>query len=68
MHYDLDQKENASSEIFSLALKNCVGPGQCGLVGWSISHKLKGHMFDSQSGHMPGLQVQSLVGSWWGHI
>ena len=31
-------------------------------VGWALSCKPKGHQFDSQSGHMPGLQDRSLVG------
>ena len=30
-------------------------PGWCGLVGWTLACKQKGHQFDSQSGHMPGL-------------
>ena len=30
-------------------------PDWCGSVGWALSHKLKGHLFNSQSGHMPGL-------------
>ena len=24
-------------------------PGQCGSVGWALSHKAKGHQFDSLS-------------------
>ena len=33
------------------------------LVGvLSLSHRLKGHRFDSWSGHIPRLQVRSLVG------
>ena len=36
-------------------------PGRCGSVGQASSHKLKGPGFDSQSGRMPGLQVQSPV-------
>ena len=39
-----------------------MSPDWCGSVGWSSSHKLKGCWFDSQSGHMPGLQARSLVG------
>ena len=38
-----------------------AGPGWCGLVGMS-SGKLKGHQFNSRSGHIPGLWVQSLIG------
>ena len=37
-------------------------PGQCGSVGWSLPHRVKGHRLDSQSRHKPGLQVQSPVG------
>ena len=37
-------------------------PDWCGSVGWTLSHKAKGHQFNSQSGHMRGLQVWSLVG------
>ena len=40
--------------------KNC--PGQCGSVGWASSCKPKSHGFNSQSGHMPRLQVWFLVG------
>ena len=35
----------------------------CGSVGWASSCKAKGYQLDSQSGHMPGLWVQSLVGA-----
>ena len=38
-----------------------VSPDRCGSVGWVSSYKVKGRQFDSCSGHMPGLQVQSLV-------
>ena len=34
----------------------------CGSVGWASSHMVKGHQFDAQSGHMPGLESRSLVG------
>ena len=39
------------------------GPDQFGVVGWTSSCKPKGHLFSSQSGHMPGLRVQSMVGA-----
>ena len=42
--------------------KGKEGPDPCGSIGWMSSHKAKGHLFDSQSGHMPGSQVQSVVG------
>ena len=38
-------------------------PNHCGSVGCTSSHKMKGHRFDSRSGHMPGLWVQSPVGA-----
>ena len=41
--------------------KNLLRPDWYGSVGWMSSSKVKGHRFDSQSGHMPGLQVQSMV-------
>ena len=44
-------------------IKDGEGPGHCSSVGWALSHKVKGHRFDSRSGHMPGLQVQSLFGA-----
>ena len=37
------------------------GSDWCGSVGWVSSSKTKGRWFNSWSGHMPGLQVQSLV-------
>ena len=41
--------------------KKQEGPDQCGSVGWVSCCKAKGYRFDSwQSGHVPGLQVQSL--------
>ena len=44
-------------------VRKSVGcPGRCGLVGWVSSRKPKGGGFDSQSGHMPGLQAPSPVG------
>ena len=38
-------------------------PGWCGSVDWVPACEPKGHQFDSQSGHMPGLQARSPVGS-----
>ena len=37
-------------------------PDRCGSVGWASSHKAKGCHFDSGSGHMPRLWMQSPVG------
>ena len=36
-------------------------PGQRGSVGLASHHMAKGYPLDSQLGHVPGLQVQSLV-------
>ena len=44
----------------ALSLKLGARPDWGGSVGW-VSHKVKGHRFDSQSGHMPGLWLQSLI-------
>ena len=38
-------------------------PYWCGSVGWVCSHKLKGHVFDSQSGHMPGCRPGPQLGT-----
>ena len=38
------------------------GPGWCGSVDSVPACKPAGHQFDSQSGHMPGLQARSPVG------
>ena len=43
--------------------RNC--PGWCDSVDWVPACKPKGHQFDSQSGHMPGLCARSSVG---GHV
>ena len=39
--------------------------GWCGSVDWAPAREQKGHWFDSQSGHVPGLQAGSLVGGVW---
>ena len=43
-------------------LKMHPSPGWCGSVDWAPACEQKGHQFDSQSGHMPGLQARSPVG------
>ena len=44
--------------------KNCKKrPGWCGSVDWAPACKSKGCWFDSQSGHMLGLQAGSPVGA-----
>ena len=39
--------------------------GWCGSVDWVQACDLKGHQFDSQWGHVPGLWVRSPVGGAW---
>ena len=34
-------------------------PGYCGAVDWALACEPKGHWFNSQLGHMPGLQAMS---------
>ena len=46
----------------SLYNNNTSSPGWCGSVDWAAACELKGHRFDSQSGHMPGLWARSPVG------
>ena len=41
------------------------GPGWCSSVHWVQAWEPKGHLFDSQSGHMPGLWVRSPIGGMW---
>ena len=36
-----------------------ISPGWCGSVDGAWTCEPKGHQFDSQSGHMPGLQARS---------
>ena len=43
-----------------------VAPGWCSSVDWAWACKPKGCWFDSQLGHMPGLQTRSPVGDTWG--
>ena len=41
------------------------GPGWCGSVDWVSTCESKGRWFDSQSGHMLGLQARAPVGGTW---
>ena len=41
--------------------RHCALASVAQLVGRALSHKPKGHQFESQSGHVPELQVRSLV-------
>ena len=43
-------------------VKKKTSPGGHGSVGWALFCRVKGHWFDSWSGHMPGLWVRSPVG------
>ena len=50
--------------VILLTLDSCIktkprSSNWCGSVGWVLSCKLKGRQFNSQSGHMPGLQTKS---------
>ena len=45
-----------------LVLEKLQSPGWWGPVGGASSHKPKGQWFNSQTVHMPGLQVQSPFG------
>ena len=47
-------------KIFFKRAPSC--PDQCGSVGWASSCKVKDRLFDSWSGHLPGLWVQAPVG------
>ena len=48
-----------------ICLKTKSSPGWCGSVDWVLDWETKGHWFNSQSGHMPGLQARSPVGGVW---
>ena len=37
-------------------------PGWCGSVDWVLACEARGHYFDSQWGHMPGLRARSPLG------
>ena len=54
----------SNDSISSLeVLMQDISHDRCGSVGCVSSHKAKGHWFNSWSGHMPGLWVQSPVGA-----
>ena len=50
---------------FSLPSPLKISPGWCGSVDWAPACEAKGHQFDSQSGHMSGLQARSLTRGTW---
>ena len=57
---------NIVLEVLGTGIKKENEPWPGGLVGWSIIHPPKGYGFNSQSGHIPRLQVQSLIGEYTG--
>ena len=50
---------------FELFRKTWFCPGWCGSVDWTWACEPKGHWFDSQSGHLPGLWARSPVWGTW---
>ena len=42
-----------------------ISPGWCSSMDWVRACKPKGHQFNSQSGHRPGLRARSPVGCTW---
>ena len=48
-----------------LDLKKENGPGWCGSMDWAPTCKPQGHLFDSQSEHIPGLQTKYQAGGAW---
>ena len=55
------EHQNCSWRIQFLQKSHDHTPGWCGSVDWTLSCETKGCWFDSQSGHMPGLQSRSPV-------
>ena len=53
-HYSISLTES----FLILLSKINLSPDWCGSGGWTLSHKLKGHWFNFQSGHIPGLWGQ----------
>ena len=69
---DNKQKDNSwgfsrMDERLILGLRERKWPSWYTSVDWAQACKPKGHQFDAQSGHMPGLQARSLVGGVWGN-
>ena len=54
-------KKNKIRRLILLHFKTYYSPDWCGSLGWPSSLKPRGHWFDSQSGHMPGLWARFLV-------
>ena len=60
-------KQWFKKNILPLPSQKCLlqCSGWCGSVDWVLACEPKGHQFNSQSGHMPGLQARSSVGGEW---
>ena len=55
------QYNSTDTDVFFIR-KNKASPGWCGSVDQARACEPKGHQFNSQSGHMPGLWARSPVG------
>ena len=44
-------------------IRDKSGLDGCGSVGWALPHRSRGHQFNSQSGHAPGLQPGPWLGA-----
>ena len=59
----IDDECNVIEEMASLVpLKDTTSPGWCGSVDWVLACETKGHQFDFQSEHVPGLWARSPAG------
>ena len=54
-------KKNKVCRLIPPSFKIYYSPDRCGSVGWASSCKAKDLLLDPQSGHLPGLWVQSPV-------
>ena len=52
---------NSYTIVCQLHFKNAMSVALVGVADWALACEPKGHRFDSQSGHKPGLQARSLV-------
>ena len=56
-------KKSLGTSCFLWERSRLRRPGFCGSVDWVPIYKPKGHWFNSQARHMPGLQPRSLWGA-----
>ena len=49
-------QEDRGRVLWAECFKHIPCPDRCGSVARALSRKAKGHVFDSRSGHMPGLR------------